>query len=90
MQDQGRVGTKPGLLLKSQIPERTWAEWDDVVSGFVEIDTVFHDGGNRGGGQASTMTVIDRVESPLLRAKWRTEWRAADCTAAQPDWNQNR
>lgn len=23
----GRVGTKPGSLLKSQIPVRTWAEW---------------------------------------------------------------
>ncbi len=47
---RGRVGTKPGSLLKSQITVRTWAEWDDVVPGFVEIDTVFHDGGNRGGG----------------------------------------
>ena len=46
---RGRVGTKPGSLLKSQIPIRTWAQWDDAVPGFVEIDTVFHDGGNRGG-----------------------------------------
>lgn len=44
---RGRVGTKPGSLLKSQIPVRTWADWDDAVPGFVEIDTVFHDGGNR-------------------------------------------
>src|SRR5690606_6554146 len=28
---RGRVGTKPGSLLKSQIPVRTWAEWDDAV-----------------------------------------------------------
>jgi hypothetical protein len=55
----GRVGTKPGSLLKSQIPVRTWAEWDDAVPGFVEIDTVFHDGGNRGGGHAFTLTVTD-------------------------------
>lgn len=47
---KGRVGTKPGSLLKSQIAVRTWADWDDAVPGFVEIDTVFHDGGNRGGG----------------------------------------
>ena len=45
---KGRVGTKPGSLLKSQIPIRTWAEWDDAAPGFVEIDTVGHDGGNRG------------------------------------------
>lgn len=56
---KGRVGTKPGSLLKSQIPIRTWADWDDAVPGFVEIDTVFHDGGNRGGGHAFTLTVTD-------------------------------
>jgi hypothetical protein len=56
---KGRVGTKPGSLLKSQIPVRTWAEWDDARPGFVEIDTVFHDGGNRGGGHAFTLTVTD-------------------------------
>jgi hypothetical protein len=56
---KGRVGTKPGSLLKSHIPVRTWAEWDDAVPGFVEIDTVFHDGGNRGGGHAFTLTVTD-------------------------------
>lgn len=56
---KGHVGTKPGSLLKSQIPVRTWAEWDDAVPGFVEIDTVFHDGGNRGGGHAFTLTVTD-------------------------------
>ncbi|BBX97049.1 hypothetical protein MLAC_23430 [Mycobacterium lacus] len=38
---------------------RTWAEWDDARPGFVEIDTVFHDGGNRGGGHAFTLTVTD-------------------------------
>lgn len=56
---KGRVGTKPGSLLKSQIPVRTWAEWDDAVPGFVEIDLVWHDGGNRGGGHALTLTVTD-------------------------------
>ena len=56
---KGRVGTKPGSLIRSQIPVRTWAQWDDAVPGFVEIDTVFHDGGNRGGGHAFTLTVTD-------------------------------
>jgi hypothetical protein len=56
---KGRVGTKAGSILKSHIPVRTWAEWDDAVPGFVEIDTVFHDGGNRGGGHAFTLTVTD-------------------------------
>lgn len=56
---RGRVGTKPGSLLKAQIPIRTWAEWDEAVPGFVEIDLVFHDGGLRGGGHAFTLTVTD-------------------------------
>jgi hypothetical protein len=54
-----RGGTKPGSLLKSQIPVRTWAEWDDARPGFVEIDLVWHDGGNRAGGHAFTLTVTD-------------------------------
>lgn len=56
---RGRVGTKPGSLLKSQIPVRTWAEWDDARPGFVEIDLVWHDGGLRGAGHAFTLTVTD-------------------------------
>jgi len=56
---KGRCGTKPGSMLKSQIPVRTWAEWDEAVPGFVEIDLVFHDGGLRGGGHAFTLTVTD-------------------------------
>ena len=56
---RGRVGTKPGSLLKSQIPVRTWAEWDDARPGFVEIDLVWHDGGIRGGAHAFTLTVTD-------------------------------
>jgi hypothetical protein len=32
---RGRVHIKPGSLLKSQIPVRTWADWDDAVPGFV-------------------------------------------------------
>ena len=55
----GRSRTKPGSLLKSQIPMRTWAEWDDAVPGFVEIDLVSHDGGNAAGEHAWTLTVTD-------------------------------
>ena len=59
---QGRHGvknlhTKPGSLLKDQIPIRTWAQWDDAVPGFVEIDLVGHDGGNAVGEHCYTLTV---------------------------------
>jgi hypothetical protein len=43
---RGRSRTKPGSLLKDAIPIRTWAQWDDAVPGFVEIDLVGHEGGN--------------------------------------------
>lgn len=43
---RGRSHTKPGLLLESQIPIRTWADRDDARPGFVEIDLVGHEGGN--------------------------------------------
>lgn len=56
---RGRSRTKPGTLLKSQIPVRTWADWDDAVPGFVEIDLVSHDGGNPAGEHAWTLTVTD-------------------------------
>jgi hypothetical protein len=55
----GRSHTKPGSLLKSQIPIRTWAEWDDAVPGFVEIDLVGHEGGNAIGDHCYTLTVTD-------------------------------
>jgi hypothetical protein len=56
---RGRSRTKPGTLLKSQIPVRTWADWDDAVPGFVEIDLVSHDGGHAVGEHVWTLTVTD-------------------------------
>jgi hypothetical protein len=56
---RGRSHTKPGSLLKSQIPIRTWADWDDQRPGFVEIDLVGHDGGSLVGEHCFTLTVTD-------------------------------
>lgn len=56
---RGRSHTKLGSLLKSQIPIRTWAEWDDAVPGYVEIDLVGHEGGVASGEFCLTLTVID-------------------------------
>jgi hypothetical protein len=39
---RGRSHTKPGSLLKDAIAIRTWAQWDDAVPGFVEIDLAGH------------------------------------------------
>jgi len=51
--------TKPGSMLKSQIPIRTWSEWDDTRPGFVEIDLVGHEGGNSHGEFCFTLTMVD-------------------------------
>jgi len=56
---RGRSHTKPGTLLKSQIPIRTWAEWTEDTPGFVEIDLVGHEGGNSSGEFCFTLTVTD-------------------------------
>lgn len=70
---KGRSGTKPGSLLKGQIPIRTFSEWDDTRVGFAQIDLVAHDGGNPAGefGQALTLTDVATgwTENRALRNK---------------------
>ncbi len=56
---RGVSHTKPGSLLKAQIPVRTWSEWDDATPGFCEIDLVGHEGGNSTGEFCFTLTVTD-------------------------------
>lgn len=56
---RGRSGTKPGTLLKHQIPIRTFAEWDEQRVGFVEIDLVGHEGGDAHGDFCQTLDVTD-------------------------------
>jgi hypothetical protein len=54
-----RGRTKPGTLLKSQIPVRTWADWNEDRPGFTEMDLVAHDGGNPRGEHAWTLNFTD-------------------------------
>jgi len=56
---RGRSGTKPGTLLRQQIPVRTFAEWDQTKPGFVEIDLVGHDGGFAHGDFCQSLDVTD-------------------------------
>lgn len=56
---KGRRRTRPGTLLKHQIPIRTFAEWDEQKPGFVEIDLVAHDGGMAIGDYAQTLDMTD-------------------------------
>jgi hypothetical protein len=57
---QRGVGTTHrGALLKYQIPVRTFADWDDLKPGFLEVDLVAHCGTSTGGSYISTMTLTD-------------------------------
>jgi len=56
---KGRSGTKPGTLLKNQIPIRTFADWDDTKPGFTEVDLVGHDGGNVSGDYVQSLNFVD-------------------------------
>ena len=56
---KGRGNTKPGTLLKHQIPIRTFSDWNEQKPGFVEIDLVGHDGGDSHGEFAQTLDVTD-------------------------------
>ena len=52
---KGRSGTKPGSILRRQIPIRTFADWDDHRPGFCEADLVSHDGGDPRGDHCQTL-----------------------------------
>jgi len=54
-----RNKTKPGSLLKSQIPVRTYSEWNEKMPGFIEIDLVDHSGGIERGIFAQTLNATD-------------------------------
>lgn len=56
---KSRSKTKPGTLLKHQIPIRTFSDWDDLRPGFAEVDLVGHDGGDAKGEFAQTLHLTD-------------------------------
>jgi len=51
--------TKPGTLLKQQIPIKTYTPWDEQEPGFCEIDLVAHCGTSSAGSYVHTLTVTD-------------------------------
>jgi len=56
---RGVGATRSGILLKHQIPVRTFADWDDLKPGFLEADLVAHCGTSTGGAYLSTLTLTD-------------------------------
>ena len=55
----GLSTTKPGSLLKQQVPVHTYTPWDEQQPGFVEIDLVAHCGGTTAGFYLNTLTLTD-------------------------------
>jgi len=58
-QIKGRSTTRPGSLLKKSIPIRTFADWDEQVPGFFEVDLVSHDGGAARGDFLQSLNFTD-------------------------------
>lgn len=55
---RGRSTTKPGTLLRKQIPIKT-NQWDESRPGFVETDTVAHCGDSTEGVYVNTVDLVD-------------------------------
>jgi hypothetical protein len=56
---KGRSTTRPGSLLKKSIPIRTFADGDEKVPGFFEVDLVSHDGGAARGDFNQSLNFTD-------------------------------
>ena len=67
---KGLSGTKPGTLLKNQIPIRTH-HWDISEPGFMEADTVAHCGNSLQGDFIWSLTMTDiQTTWTEIRATW--------------------
>ena len=68
--NKGRCGTKPGTLLKNQIPIQT-STWDCLQPGFFEADTVAHCGNSLAGDFVWSLTFTDILTAwTEIRAVW--------------------
>jgi len=56
---RGLSTTKPGTLLKKNIPIRTFTDWNEDKPGFLEIDLVAHCGESAEGQFLNTLTCTD-------------------------------
>jgi len=56
---RGLTTTRPGSLLKSLIPIRTFADWQENKPGFIEADLVAHCGESTEGFYLNTLCTVD-------------------------------
>lgn len=71
--------TRPGSLLKSAIPIRTFADWQENKPGFVETDLVAHCGESTDGFYLNTLCAVDVAsgwtECMPVWGKWQEKVR---------------
>lgn len=68
----GRSLTRPGSLLRKQVPIKIFTKWDDQEIGFFEVDLVAHCGDTSSGKFVNTLTMTD------VASGW-TELAAIEC-----------
>ena len=56
---KGKSTTKPGTLLRKDIPIRTGTDWNENTPGFCEVDLVAHCGESTAGEYVNTLDVTD-------------------------------
>ena len=61
--DGGRPAPKPGSPLKAKVPVRTFADWEDVGPGYMELDLVAHCGEGVAGEYLHTLNAVDVATS---------------------------
>jgi len=73
--------TRPGNLLKSAIPIRTFADWEEDQPGFMETDLVAHCGESTEGFYLNTLCAVDVAsgwtECLSVWGKWQVRVRQA-------------
>jgi hypothetical protein len=68
---RGASTTQPSTWLKHQIPIRTFADWDEAVPGYCEIDLVAHCASSTEGFYLYTLCAVDIATSWVeLHAVW--------------------
>ena len=77
----GLSTTKPGTLLKKNIPIRTFADWNEDKPGFLEIDLVAHCGESTAGQFLNTLTCTDLCTGWTETLALHRRSQEAVCTA---------
>jgi hypothetical protein len=68
---RGATITRPGPVLKHEIPIRTFTEWTDARPGFLEVDLVAHCGTSTEGFYLCTLCAVDITTAWVeLEAVW--------------------